>query len=125
MSIIQRRTEMKILLRNLDKILTDLDSIKPENSAYSLLVGLKGFLKKEINNVLGEIKSPSELTPSEKLELIKEMLPHIRLFVGDEPTEGKLFSYLGCYILRWGKDKNPTMGFQLLNDYIDLQENIK
>ena len=65
--------EMKVLLRNLDKILTDLDSIKPENSAYSLLVGLKGFLKKEINNVLGEIKSPSELTPQEKLELIKEM----------------------------------------------------
>ena len=47
------------------------------------------------------------------------------LFVSDSPPqEGKPYSHLGCYILRWGKDKEPTLGLCRLSDDEDWQSQL-
>jgi len=49
-------------------------------------------------------------------EEVLELLPK-GLFIGDTPPqEGVPYQYLGCYILRWGKDSEPTVGFSRLSD---------
>ena len=48
------------------------------------------------------------------------------LFIGDSPPEeGKSYSHLGCYILSWGKDGEPSLGLRRLSDDEDWQVKIE
>ena len=48
------------------------------------------------------------------------------LFIGDLPPEGgKSYSYLGCYILRWGKDNEPSIGLNRISDDEEWQAKLK
>lgn len=48
------------------------------------------------------------------------------LFIGDlPPEEGKPYSHLGCYILRWGKDNEPSIGLHRLSDDEEWQDKLK
>ena len=63
-----------------------------------------------------------------KLDGIKEVLGSLPkgLFIGDmPPEEGKPYSYLGCYILKWGKEDEPTIGLSRLSDSEEWQVQLK
>lgn len=47
-------------------------------------------------------------------ERIVEEIEKAGFFIADSPVEGKPYQYLGCYILRWGKDSEPSIGFNRL-----------
>jgi hypothetical protein len=50
-----------------------------------------------------------------------EEVEKLHLFTGEVPVEGKDCQFVGCYILRWGKDKEPTMMFSKLGDTDELE----
>ena len=58
----------------------------------------------------------------------KEVVDNLpkNLFVGDlPPQEGKPYQYLGCYILKWGKEDKPTVGLCRLSDNEKYQAKLK
>ena len=60
--------------------------------------------------------------PSPKGERIFKEIETLHLFQGDcPPIEGKNYVYLGDYILRYGKNLEPQVGFNRLSDNLEWQ----
>ena len=52
---------------------------------------------------------------------IFEELEGMHLFISSTLEEGTPVVYVGCYVLRWGKEEKPTIGFIPLSDDEDWQ----
>ncbi len=49
-------------------------------------------------------------------EEIFDFLKTKNLMVSEVPVEGKHYQFLGCYILKWGKTDEPTLGLTRLGE---------
>ena len=49
-------------------------------------------------------------------EQIFDAMEQLGLYHGEAVEEGRPYLYLGCYILRWGKVCEPSMGFLHISD---------
>ena len=57
-------------------------------------------------------------------EVAREIFDWIKskqLMVSEIPEEGKGYQFLGCYILKWGKTDEPTLGLTRLSEDADFQ----
>ena len=63
-----------------------------------------------------------EVACQSRLERIFKEIETLHLFQGDcPPIEGKNYVYLGDYILRYGKNLEPQVGFNRLSDNLEWQ----
>ena len=57
-----------------------------------------------------------------EIKRVFERIEKLNLFCGEQPEEGKPYQYLGCYILKWGRDDEPSLGLVRLNETEEYQQ---
>ncbi len=116
----------------LDECLTD----KPMNFCTEKRDHLRGVLalipdeeelRQKLDNLRIEQAALSKTLDDREVDLLEARREGMRtvvenlpkgLFVADmPPEEGKPYSFLGCYILKWGKTTEPTMGLYRISDF--------
>lgn len=58
-------------------------------------------------------------------EVVDWIKAHSILVADNQPQEGKSYIYLGSYILKWGKEAEPSYGFYELQDTKVWQAQLK
>ncbi len=71
------------------------------------------------------IKEQAELSFKAGINEVVEFINRLALYTAETAEEGKPYTYLGSYILKWGREAAPSYGFAPFDESPEWQAKLK